>query len=620
MNFKKNDISNLRVVYITIFGLLINLVTINKGFDSHHLGYKLRAAFDINQGKILYVDSYSWYQPFAAYFDALILRIFNNQIYFIIFIYSVVSLATGVLIYLIVSHFFSQLTSQVIFIIYILASPEIGVKIDFSNYSDLEFLTFQPWHGVLSRFFLALTIYCILKYKLSLYSVSIVGLFTGLTLSSVLVTGAGLFLSILLYLVIIRTKVLSVIVYFCTSITAFAVFYIPTYIKMDLVELIKIQLISPLSWQALSGSNILYSLHKFFVINFVPYLLIALILYFFLNLKYGEFPLTNYVKIILIISYYFLVGGRFHPTITFGIICVALLLLSQIIFNLFPKSTIKSILNVAVFSMTFILFLLLSLNNYSIWQIYILFLCVYPLACIIANRNLFYQNRLYYSIYFILLATTLRFYPVFEDRNIYWSGVLIGLFSGGLLFEQVNILGSRILIRLANLSISILIIVSVVSIFMRISLDYSTLSQTETLKHFKVETSKNSEYVKLLDVVSKITSNQKTPILFFGHNAGDSFIAKNLQTPNTYFPVPSAIKYNPKEFQDFILKFKPIIWFNGYPPSKDLAVEWMSGLNYCVLIDNDKVDKQPFYNLVLHYCGNQQEKWELHDGQISPWN
>lgn len=620
MNFKRNLLKNTQVTFITLIGFLINVLTINKGFDSHHLGYKLRVAFDIKQGKVLYVDSYSWYQPFAAYFDALILLIFNNKIYFIIFIYSMLSLATGILIFLVASHFFSKLSSLVIYVVYILGSPEIGVKLDLSTYPNFDFLTFQPWHGVLSRFFVILTIYCLIKYKFAPTYILFVGLLTGLTLCSVLVTGAGLFFSILLYLILIRIPLLNILIYFFSSITTFIIFYIPTYMKIDLTELIRIQLLSPLSWQALSGSNILYDLHKFYIISFVPYLLIALVLYLFLHIKPGELNLSIFLKIALIITYYYLSGGRINPTISFGIICAAFLLLSQIVFNLFPKNKVKLVLNILIFSITFAFFLSQSLGNYSVWQIYILFLCVYPLACISANLNLFYQNKLYYSIYFILLSTSFRFYPVFEDRNIYWSGILIGLFSGGLFYDHLRKFGSIILISLASLSISILVIISAISVLVRINIDYSNLSQAESLKYLKVERTKNVEYTRLLKEISEITDNQNTPILFFGHNSGDSFVAKNLQTPNTYFPVPSAIQYNSKDFQDFILKFKPLIWFNGYPPNKELAVEWMNSLNYCVLIDDDKVDSQPFYNLVTHYCGNPKEKWELHNGQISPWN
>jgi hypothetical protein len=119
------------------------------------------------------------------------------------------------------------------------------------------------------------------------------------------------------------------------------------------------------------------------------------------------------------------------------------------------------------------------------------------------------------------------------------------LFSGGLFYDHLRKFGSIILISLASLSISILVIISAISVLVRINIDYSNLSQAESLKYLKVERTKNVEYTRLLKEISEITDNQNTPILFFGHNSGDSFVAENLQTPNTYFPVPSAIQYNP---------------------------------------------------------------------------
>jgi len=600
-------------------GFVLHFATANIGFDSHHIGHKVRPAIDISYGKTLYVDSFSWYQPLPHYLDAIVLYLSDYLIISLVYFYAFITFLTGIVLFFIMKNLFGLNQGRWAVVIFYVSSPEIGINL--SKYffeSDIVYYSPLPWQGVIARFLIATSLLLLISRFISKSKLALLSLIIGFTISSVFVTGVALLIGTLFHLkfkIKDGFKLMAVII---GSLGIASTFYYPTFIISGFKPIFENQISGPSSWAVLPQENFaLYLFSWFFTIGLEPFLITILLV---MLLVTNSFSLNNtHLKVILLLFLLIIMAAGIDKLELF-LRPTSLITFFSILFILFIGTRIKSHSVIIVLSYLLISIILVSsINSKSIWNNFIVIFSIFPLAVFLTDSFIVkFSDEVtkYFTLIPFMLLICIRFFPVFEERNIYYSGIISALF-GFMYYMKLMTINSNQKLLFGQLLL-IPLIFSFGSFLMKVNLNTFEIFNNGALKGFREVYGMNNDYIKNLRLIKSNSLNQ--PIIFFGHNIGDQLVAGDLRTPISFYPVPMNLGFQQDKFENFIENENPILIFNGYPGDIDVARQWIEQLAYCPVPIIPFPDNQPFYYLLAKPCGSKPNlNWLENLMEAPPW-
>ena len=112
-------------------------------YDGFHIGLLLNVANDLDAGKLIYKDFFYEYGILNGYFNLLILKIFNQNIYSLLVVYTQFFILGVILLYFLSKKFFGSNYALLLLIIIFIIHPYV----------------IKPWHNYLLFFFISTYLY-----------------------------------------------------------------------------------------------------------------------------------------------------------------------------------------------------------------------------------------------------------------------------------------------------------------------------------------------------------------------------------------------------------------------------------------------------------------------------
>lgn len=640
-------------VFVIVAGLISALwfsgVAI-QGLDAHHQGFMGRAAIDIFDGRTLYAESWSFYQPLPQYINALSLVLFGDKLaslqYMTVIGYSVCGMGVAMLAHRLAGYRAAFLAVA----IFLAASPEAVQFLSAKRLSrpmwELE-MVMLPWPSVwalaFGLFAMVVGIQIVDAEEPRHKSILVLGILIGLTAASRLFSGVFLLVAAILSLTIMcqRTKPHHVLLLFAVSTVTLVLFYLPSLGKMTPVDLWTMQITEAADFFAkdkrIFGIALTYLEYfsatvKITSTIFAALLLVAagyakdfraflvvslnaLVTALFVNAMYwilispdaawSQILSTYSGRTVLAMGFAIATGlsilryrqfgnkKKWIPVAAAGSLATALLLSMMLI----PRTISLQAISESQDAWPSILITFSALSVYAFFY------------TVVADGRAWLNShdKGLLAAIFLGISAISQLFPIFEARHIFWACIPLVTVAVAAALRPTT---SAPVGALNSLVLTLMLLApftaTAIGYYERQVTPRVQLASASTfLDGLMIDPETNSWLMPLLQSVEQYEQRHpQTPIIFFGHNIAYGLVAQNRIVPNRY--ATKYFKYSePFEtaaIAKFVSEHKPIFWLEG--PTLGLASDRrFVPAEYCNIGSAPAVKNvQPFGSIILAPC------------------
>ena len=609
-----------------------------QGFDAHHQGYMLRNAIDVANGRTLFSESWSWYQPIPTYLNAFGWIASGSRLIGIQLLTALAYALSALLAWLMSARLSVRIAAALALIAFLTTAPEVGLNllgVDEARPPIGQYLVLLPWPsswalvGGLAVMLLVVTVGTRAR-EWSLGSMALLGVFCGLTFGSRLSTGLLTILAVLMVAVPLTSKSpreairLYPAIILTSAVVAMAG-YLPTLIDGGAAAIWEQQVSSPADWG--TGGQTWWTVVKTYAGFSVPGLWIGAIAVV-QTLTWGPsweqsrqwLPWAALVAVLLAVLVILTVGTpaltslsgllRKPLVIVFLAASGLVLLVRETLWRRtrwnwdtgwiatggLLAGIVTAMLALSGYEQSAFR-LLVSLKGQDALPLLVLSMAMASIVtCMVVScrqrDRTRPQVRTLFAAASVAFVALVQLYPVFEARHIWWAGISLAL-----LFPAATWVAFADQRRAAaSLAVPAGIVLVIAALGVagwagRQTADWESVADARALDLIVTRDGDFGNTTGAIDATERyLASHPQTPVVVFGHENGMFALSSNTAAPKWSVP-PGGGDLNAATA--FVRERKPVVWIEG-----DIDFSGQENalrrLSYCVLYSQRSIEGRSF--------------------------